>query len=116
MAARRALTLAAAALAAAACGRPVPRVEPGALVTLRYSVRADGVPVPKADGPLIVRIGSGDLLPSVEARLMGRRAGEQVDFTLPPDQAFGPRDPAKVVTLPRARFGARAPAVGDTVR
>ena len=114
----RALRLAAAGLALSACGRE-PRVAPGALVRLHYAVEADGKPYHSTEGgaPLSVRIGSGDLLAAVEARLMGRRAGEQVSFTLTPAEGFGPRDPAKVRVLERARFGAAASGlrVGDKV-
>lgn len=115
----RALALLGAGLALSACGGREPRVAPGALVRLHYAVEADGKPTHTTEGgaPLSVRIGSGDLLPGVEARLMGRRAGEQVSFVLTPAEGFGPRDPAKVQAFERGRFGAQASAlrVGDKV-
>ena len=114
----RTLALLGAGAALGACGRE-PRVAPGALVRLHYSVAADGKPYHTTEGgaPLSVRIGSGDLLPAVEARLMGRRAGEQVSFSLTPAEGFGPRDPAKVKVLALERFGPQAKVlrVGDKV-
>lgn len=116
MAARGALTLAVLLLAAACRGRE-PRVAPGAAVKLRYSVKADGRPYHETPGAITVVIGSGDLIAGVEARLMGRRAGERVSFSLPPEDGFGRRDPAKVLSFPRSRFGAQAGslALGDKV-
>ena len=116
MAARRALTLGLLVLAAA-CGGREPRVRDGASVKLRYSVKADGLPYHDTPGPISVVIGSGDLLPGVEARLMGRRAGERVSFSLPAAEAFGPRDPDKVLSFPRERFGVHAEGLrpGDKV-
>jgi FKBP-type peptidyl-prolyl cis-trans isomerase 2 len=116
MAARGALTLAAAA-ALAACGGRQPRVAEGATVKLAYTVEADGAPYHKTPGPITVRIGTGALLPSIEARLMGRKAGEVVSMTLSPFEAYGERDPGKVARIPLERFGAQAKGlrVGDKV-
>lgn len=104
-------------LLAAACGGREPVVAPGALVKLRYTVDADGKRYHDTPGPITVRIGSGDLIAGVEARLLGRRAGEHVSFTLSPLEGFGAVDPAKVQQIPLARFGAQAAGlrVGDKV-
>lgn len=117
MAARRALACLAAALALSACPSREPRVADGATVKLSYTVSADGKPYHETPGPITVRIGTGGLLASIEARLMGRRAGEVVSMSLPPRESYGERDAAKVARIPLERFGAQAKGlrVGDKV-
>lgn len=117
MAARRAVALAAALAVLAACTGREPRVADGAAVKLTYAVAADGQPYHATPGPITVRIGSGDLLPAIEARLKGRRAGEVVAMALTPAEGYGERDPAKLARIPLERFGAAAAGlrVGDKV-
>lgn len=116
MAARGALGLLAAA-ALAACGGRQPRVADGATVKLSYTVEADGVPYHKTPGPIAVRIGTGALLPAIEARLKGRKAGEVVSMALTPAEGYGERDPAKVARIPLERFGPQGKGLrlGDKV-
>ena len=115
MAARRALTFLVAL--AAACGGREPRVAEGSTVKLTYTVEADGKPYHGTPGPLTLRIGTGELLPAIEARLKGRRAGEVVAMTLTPAEGFGARDPKKVADIPLGRFSPESAGlrVGDKV-
>ena len=94
-----------------------PRVAEGSTVKLTYTVAADGRPYHGTPGPLTLRIGSGDLLPAVEKRLAGRRAGEVVRMTLTPAEGFGARDPKKVASIPLDRFSPESAGlrVGDKV-
>lgn len=117
MAARRALAFLCVAAAVAACRGREPRVAEGSKVKLTYTVKADGQPYHGTPEPLTLRIGSGELLPAIEARLMGRRSGEVVDMTLPPAEGFGPRDPKKVASIPLDRFSPESAGlrVGDKV-
>ena len=57
------------------------------------------------------------LLKAVEDALVGMKPGERKTFDIPPEQAFGPRDPAKVKTIPLRRFrDVEGPVrVGDVV-
>ncbi len=105
MAARRALAAFALLGLLAACKGREPRFAEGATVKLSYSVEADGKPYHKTPGPITVRVGSGDLLPSIEKRLMGRKAGEVVSMSLTPGEGYGERDSAKVARIPLERFG-----------
>ena len=117
MAARRALALLAVLGVALACGGREPRVAEGSKVKLTYAVNADGKPYHETEAPLNVRIGSGELLPAIEARLKGRRAGEVVNMSLAPAEGFGPRDPKKVASIPLDRFSPESEGlrVGDKV-
>ncbi|MDW7977647.1 MAG: FKBP-type peptidyl-prolyl cis-trans isomerase [Candidatus Caldarchaeum sp.] len=54
--------------------------------------------------PRLVVIGKGMLLKAVEDELVGMKVGERKMFEIPPEKAFGSRDPAKVRTIPLRRF------------
>lgn len=55
--------------------------------------------------PATFTFGDGNLLPSVEAKLLGYTAGAKEVFTLAPEEAFGQRNPANIQRLPRSQFG-----------
>jgi len=67
--------------------------------------------------PRLVVVGRGVLLKAVEDALVGMKPGERKTFDIPPEQAFGPRDPDKVKTIPLRRFrDVEGPVrVGDVV-
>ncbi|MBT8147532.1 MAG: peptidylprolyl isomerase [Gammaproteobacteria bacterium] len=82
-------------------------IKQGSQVTLHFSVSlADGHEVDSNfdSEPASFRVGDGNMLPGFEARLLGLQEGAEVEFFLPPDQAFGPVNEENVHRLPRARF------------
>ena len=50
-------------------------------------------------GPYTFRQGTGDVVPGLDARIEGRTIGEQLTFTIPPEEAYGPRDETKIKRL-----------------
>jgi FKBP-type peptidyl-prolyl cis-trans isomerase SlpA len=54
--------------------------------------------------PATFTFGDGNLLPSVEAKLLGYTAGAKEVFDLAPEEAFGQRNPANIQRLPRSQF------------
>lgn len=94
------------ALLAAACGRDG-RVHAGDTVVLRYELSADGaVAESDFDGePATVVQGAGQLLRAADAALLGMAPGEEKRLELPPEKAFGPRDPERVESMPLSRLG-----------
>ena len=44
------------------------------------------------------------MIPGFEAELMGAKVGDKKTFTLSPDKAYGPRDDAAILQIPRAQF------------
>ncbi|MBQ1449309.1 MAG: FKBP-type peptidyl-prolyl cis-trans isomerase [Eggerthellaceae bacterium] len=52
------------------------------------------------NNPLTVTIGSGQIPPSVERRLMDLGRGQRSVFTLPPSEAYGEYDPSLVFEVP----------------
>ncbi|HZW12065.1 MAG TPA: peptidylprolyl isomerase [Noviherbaspirillum sp.] len=82
-----------------------PVVTPSAYLTLHYRLAAmDGTDIVSTfqDGPATLQLGTGQLSPSLEACLMGLAEGTHTTFDLPPEQAFGPRNPDLVQWVSRA--------------
>lgn len=60
--------------------------------------------------PLEFTVGSGEVLPGLDAAVRGMHAGETRTVTLPPEDAFGRRDPTAEITVSRADLEARSDA------
>lgn len=102
-------------------------VSAGSHVTLHYRLAvmdADGereVVSTLGGRPATLQIGAGQLAQPLEQRLLGLAEGSEARFDLPPDAAYGSRNPALVQTLARALFDANAEegdqyAAGDIVQ
>ena len=92
------------------------RVEPGSFLTLHYRLRdGDGVAFVDtfATPPATLSLGTGELAPAMEARLIGLAVGSEESFALRPGEAFGERDPALVHRVSRAVLDAEGDADGD---
>ncbi len=82
-------------------------VADGRVVTLDYTVRmASGRPVDSTGecGPVSVLCGAGQLLPALEERLAGMRAGDTRQFVIPAEEAYGAWHPELVRSVPRERL------------
>jgi len=68
----------------------------------------------EVDNPIVIKIGNKEVF--FEDELIGLKEGEEKDFILPPDRAYGKRDPSKVERIPikklRAMLGGKKPYVG----
>ena len=54
--------------------------------------------------PLEYLHGAGNIIPGLEQALEGKNAGEQLNVTIQPEQAYGTRDERLVQQVPRAAF------------
>jgi FKBP-type peptidyl-prolyl cis-trans isomerase SlpA len=75
---------------------PPNRVQPGSFLTLHYRLAGpDGRAVVDtfADKPATLSLGSGQLAPAIEQRLLGLEEGAEAQFELPAGAAFGERNP-----------------------
>lgn len=75
---------------------PLPIVQPGSFLTLHYRLSGpDGAAVVDtfADKPATLSLGTGQLAPAIEERLLGLEEGTQTAFDLPAGAAFGQRNP-----------------------
>ena len=79
-------------------------VQPDSLVTLHYRIAMEnGQPlISTFEGtPATLKLGVGELLPSLERLLAGVEVGKHQLFTLAPDEAFGPHNPDLVERVKR---------------
>jgi FKBP-type peptidyl-prolyl cis-trans isomerase SlpA len=103
---------------------PTPRAEPGSFLTLHYRLAGpDGLPVVDtfADRPATLSLGSGQLAPAIEQRLIGLAEGAEASFELAPGAAFGERNPELLQRVKRALLRELGDpdaeyAVGDVVQ
>lgn len=74
---------------------PIPRVQDGSFLTLHYRMSGpQGVVISTFEGkPATLTIGTGQLAPAVEEKLLGLEEGAQAQFELPAGAAFGERNP-----------------------
>jgi FKBP-type peptidyl-prolyl cis-trans isomerase SlpA len=102
----------------------LPRVCPDSFLTLHYRLAGpDGADIINtfADRPATLSIGSGELVPAVEARLLGMTEGTRTSFELGPGIAFGERNPDLLQRVSRALLETSGDAdatyaVGDVVQ
>jgi FKBP-type peptidyl-prolyl cis-trans isomerase SlpA len=71
-------------------------IQPGSFLTLHYRLtgpQGDAIVDTFADKPATLSLGSGELAPAMEARLIGLAEGTHARFELAPGEAFGERNP-----------------------
>ena len=77
----------------------VPTVAQGSLLTLHYRLAGpDGDDLVNTfnEKPATLSLGSGELSPALEARLIGLSEGSRTTIELDPGEAFGPRNPEMI--------------------
>ena len=98
-------------------------VTPGSFLTLHYRLAGPAGDIINtfADKPATLSLGTGELSPAVEQRLLGLAEGTRTRFELPAGEAFGERNPEMLQWVARtllARLGDpdERYAVGDVVQ
>jgi FKBP-type peptidyl-prolyl cis-trans isomerase SlpA len=84
---------------------PRPVVTETAYLTLHYRLASqDGEDIVSTfgDNPATLQLGQGQLAPFLEACLIGLEEDTQRTFDLPPERAFGPRNPELFQRISRA--------------
>jgi len=92
------------------------QIEARRAVTLDYSLHlGDGVSVDRSEPgePLSYLHGEGQLVPGLEAALVGLKAGDSKRVVVTPEEGYGLRDPESVQTLPRSAFEGLELAEGE---
>ncbi len=81
--------------------------ETGKLVdtTNEEEAKKEGIYDPRERyGPRLVIVGEGRLLPGLEKALKELEEGQEKTIEIPPEDAFGKRDPSKIKIMPRNTF------------
>jgi FKBP-type peptidyl-prolyl cis-trans isomerase SlpA len=99
-------------------------VRPGSFLTLHYRLSGpDGEPFVDTFGsqPATLSLGTGELAPAMEERLLGLPEGSRESFALGPGEAFGERNPELLQRVNRSLLVTHGDAdgnyqVGDVVR
>jgi FKBP-type peptidyl-prolyl cis-trans isomerase SlpA len=102
----------------------LPLVQPGSFLTLHYRLAGpDGADIVSTfhDKPATLSLGTGELAPAMEERLLGLAEGAHESFELGPAVAFGPRNPELLQHVARALLQERGDPegcynVGDVVQ
>ncbi|WP_140636684.1 FKBP-type peptidyl-prolyl cis-trans isomerase [Methylibium rhizosphaerae] len=74
----------------------MPTIQPGSFLTLHYRLAGpDGADIVNTfnDKPATLSLGTGELAPAIEARLIGLEEGERKRIELAAGEAFGERNP-----------------------
>ena len=62
--------------------------------------------------PATFTVGDGNLLPGFESTLIGLENGDEREFTIPPEEAFGQHNPQNVQRVDRSNFDQQELEVG----
>jgi len=73
----------------------LPRVQAGSFLTLHYRLAGPGGDIINTfhDKPATLSLGTGELSPAMEQRLLGLEEGSRATFDIPAGEAFGERNP-----------------------
>jgi FKBP-type peptidyl-prolyl cis-trans isomerase SlyD len=76
------------------------------VVALDYTLKDDAGTVIDKSGktPLYYLHGHSNLVPGLEEALEGRKAGDNIEVSVPPEKGYGTRDPKLVSSLPKSRL------------
>ena len=73
-----------------------------------YTIDKEGQKVLREEAPVVrpyqFITGMGIVLEAFEKEMLARKQGEKFEFTIPCEQAYGPRDEESVISLPRTTF------------
>lgn len=91
---------------------PMTQVKSGDLVAIHYTgTLLDGTTFDSSDGrdPLEFTVGSGQIIPGLDAALPGMETGDKKKVQVPCDQAYGPLNPQMRQAVPREGIPADIP-------
>lgn len=79
----------------------------GDIVKVHYNGRlTDGTPFDSSQGrePLQFEVGSGMVISGFDSGVTGMTVGQKKTITIPADEAYGPKDPQKIIDFPKGEF------------
>ncbi|CAM4306350.1 FKBP-type peptidyl-prolyl cis-trans isomerase [Palleronia rufa] len=93
------------------------QAKPGDTVRMHYTGSlADGTEFDSSAGrdPLEFRLGSGQIIPGLDAGVTGMEVGDTKTVVIEPSDAYGDRDPARVQAVPREQIPDHIPVEPGT--
>lgn len=87
------------------------KIESGTVVTLSFDLcdeRGEIIEASDITGAVAFVHGKGAIIPGLDKRLLGMTAGQESDFTFPPEEAFGKPEDAPTKVISRKEFPADA--------
>ena len=73
--------------------------------SIKSEAQKGGLPLRPSYSPLEFKVGAGQMISGFDAAVVGMAEGEEKTVTLPPDQAYGERNPDAIVGIPLANIG-----------
>ncbi len=80
-------------------------------VAMKSDIYEDGVEY----GPALIVVGSGDVVAGFNDELIGKEVGSSGSVEVPPEEAYGVRDPENVELIPLTKFKKEKPEIGMRV-
>jgi len=83
-------------------------IDIGTRVTMHFSLALESGEIIDSNfdsQPATFTLGDGNLLPSFEAILIGLKVGDQREFIVAPENAFGQHNPENIQNIERDQFG-----------
>jgi len=83
------------------------QVSENKVVSFHYTLKNDAGEVldsSKGRDPLTYLHGAGNIIPGLEKALEGKDAGDHVDVSVAPEEAYGNRNDALIQSVPRSAF------------
>ncbi len=85
------------------------QVEKNTVVSFHYTLRdgetGDVLESSRDSGqPIVFMVGAGEIIPGLENRMLGMKVGETKSIEVPPEEAYGPKDPNLIQKAPREYF------------
>jgi FKBP-type peptidyl-prolyl cis-trans isomerase SlpA len=90
-------------------------IDSGTTVTLHFSLTLENGHIVDSNfeaSPATFTVGDGNLLPGFESPLMGLVDGDEREFSIPPENAFGQHNPQNVQAVERNNFEDRELELG----
>lgn len=83
------------------------KIGKNAVVSIDYTLTEAGgeiLDTSRGREPLLYIHGSGSIIPGLESSLEGKSAGDHLNVTIPPADAYGELDAERVMEIPREQF------------
>ncbi len=82
-------------------------IQNGSVVQIHYTLLVDGEIADQspAGEPLQFTMGTGHIIIGLEEKLIGKKTGDKLQVTVPPEKAYGFANPSAIQMVPKSTFG-----------